>query len=87
MVTYKNNPPARHGIVFMFVPVKGIEAADPANYLGLLNFSNNGNPNNHVFGVELDVFKNLEFDDISANHVGIKCITRCRVLAQQQQRC
>jgi serine/threonine protein kinase len=71
MVTYKNNPPARHGIVFMFVPVKGIEAANPGNYLGLLNFSNNGNPNNHVFGVELDVFKNLEFDDISANHVGI----------------
>ncbi|KAC3986125.1 hypothetical protein FH972_027212 [Carpinus fangiana] len=49
----------------------GIEAANPANYLGLLNFSNNGNPNNHVFGVEFDVFKNLEFDDISANHVGI----------------
>jgi hypothetical protein len=71
MVTYKNNPPARHGIVFMFVPVKGIEAADPANYLGLLNFNNNGNPNNHVFGVEFDVFKNQEFDDISANHVGI----------------
>jgi hypothetical protein len=71
MVTYKNNPPARHGIVFMFVPVKGIEAANPANYLGLLNFSNSGNPNNHVFGVEFDVFKNLEFDDINANHVGI----------------
>ncbi|KAE7995700.1 hypothetical protein FH972_000471 [Carpinus fangiana] len=71
MVTYKNNPPARHGIVFMFVPVKEIEAANPANYLGLLNFSNNGNPNNHVFGVELDVFKNIEFDDINANHVGI----------------
>jgi serine/threonine protein kinase len=71
MVTYKNNPPARHGIVFMFVPVKGIEAANPGNYLGLLNFSNNGNPNNHVFGVEFDVFKNLEFDDINANHVGI----------------
>ncbi|KAE7995701.1 hypothetical protein FH972_000472 [Carpinus fangiana] len=71
LVPYKNNPPARHGIVFMFVPVKGIEAADPANYLGLLNFNNNGNPNNHVFGVEFDVFKNEEFDDISANHVGI----------------
>ncbi|KAE7995705.1 hypothetical protein FH972_000476 [Carpinus fangiana] len=87
MVPYKNNPPARHGIVFMFVPVKGMEAADPANYLGLLNFNNNGNPNNHVFGVEFDVFKNEEFNDISSNHVGIKCITRCRVLARQQQRC
>jgi hypothetical protein len=71
MVPYKNNPLARHGIVFMFVPVKGIEAADPSNYLGLLNFTNNGNPNNHVFGVEFDVFQNQEFDDISANHVGI----------------
>ncbi|XP_059438199.1 L-type lectin-domain containing receptor kinase VII.1-like [Corylus avellana] len=71
LVTYKNNPPARHGIAFMFVPVKGIEGANPANYLGLLNYTNNGNPNNHVFGVEFDVFKNEEFDDISANHVGI----------------
>ncbi|XP_059440045.1 L-type lectin-domain containing receptor kinase VII.1-like [Corylus avellana] len=71
LVPYKNNPSGRHGIVFMFVPVKGIEGADPANYLGLLNFNNNGNPNNHVFGVEFDVFKNEEFDDISANHVGI----------------
>jgi hypothetical protein len=71
MVPYKNNPPAGHGMVFMFVPVKGIESADPANYLGLLNFTSNGNPNNHIFGVEFDVFKNEEFDDISANHVGL----------------
>jgi serine/threonine protein kinase len=71
MVPYKKTPPAGYGIVFIFVPVKGIQGANPAHYLGLLNFTNNGNPNNHVFGVEFDVFKNEEFDDISANHVGI----------------
>jgi len=33
-----------------------------AQHLGLFNLSNNGNSNNHVFGVEFDVFMNQEFD-------------------------
>ncbi|XP_057797500.1 L-type lectin-domain containing receptor kinase VII.1-like [Salvia miltiorrhiza] len=65
---------AGHGMVFLFVPYAGIddgiESASSQN-LGFLNFSNNGDPNNHVFGVEFDVFRNQEFDDINANHVGI----------------
>jgi len=70
MIPYKNNPPG-HGIVFVFVPATDIKDGTSAQYQGLFNLTNNGNHNNHVFGVEFDVFKNEEFDDISANHVGI----------------
>ncbi|XP_019073826.1 L-type lectin-domain containing receptor kinase VII.1 [Vitis vinifera] len=60
-----------HGIVFLFAPVTGIEGASSSQHLGFLNRTNDGNPDNHVFGVEFDVFKNEEFGDISDNHVGI----------------
>ncbi|XP_059659076.1 L-type lectin-domain containing receptor kinase VII.1 [Cornus florida] len=62
---------AGHGIVFLFVPFTGTEGSSSSQNLGFLNFTNNGDPNNHIFGVEFDVFKNEEFDDISENHVGI----------------
>lgn len=65
---------AGHGMVFLFVPDAGIDAgveSASSQNLGFLNFSNNGDPDNHVFGVEFDVFRNQEFDDISDNHVGI----------------
>ncbi|KAI4333955.1 hypothetical protein L6164_018701 [Bauhinia variegata] len=55
----------------MFSPYKGINGTSPVEYLGLLNFSNQGNPNNHVLGVEFDIFSNEEFLDINDNHVGI----------------
>ncbi|RLN34283.1 hypothetical protein C2845_PM03G19370 [Panicum miliaceum] len=42
-----------------------------AQYLGLLNGSDNGNTTNRVFAVELDTMQNNEFRDISDNHVGI----------------
>ncbi|KAL0398586.1 UNVERIFIED_CONTAM: L-type lectin-domain containing receptor kinase VII.1 [Sesamum radiatum] len=70
MAPYDGRLPG-HGIVFLFVPHDGIEGASSAQHLGLFNFTNNGNPNNHVFGVEFDVFKNEEFQDIDANHVGV----------------
>ncbi|XP_075505504.1 L-type lectin-domain containing receptor kinase VII.1-like [Primulina tabacum] len=60
-----------HGIVFLFVPHTGIQGTSSSQNLGLFNFSNNGLPSNHVFGVEFDVFKNQEFHDINDNHVGI----------------
>ncbi|KAK6149923.1 hypothetical protein DH2020_017448 [Rehmannia glutinosa] len=70
MAPYEGRLPG-HGIVFLFVPHVGIQGSSSAQHLGLFNFSNNGNPNNHVFGVEFDVFENEEFDDINDNHVGI----------------
>ncbi|KAK6934051.1 Legume lectin domain [Dillenia turbinata] len=59
------------GLVFIFVPTKGINGASSAQNLGIFNFSNDGDPNNHVFGVEFDVYENPEFNDINDNHVGI----------------
>lgn len=70
MAPYEGRLPG-HGIVFLFVPHVGIEGSSSAQHLGLFNFTNNGISSNHVFGVEFDVFKNEEFRDINANHVGI----------------
>ncbi|GFP96332.1 L-type lectin-domain containing receptor kinase vii.1 [Phtheirospermum japonicum] len=60
-----------HGLVFLFVPHEGIEGSSSAQNLGFLNFTNNGNPNNHVLGIEFDCFRNEEFNDINDNHVGV----------------
>lgn len=60
-----------HGFVFAFVPSVGLEGASSSQHLGLFNRTNNGDPNNHVFGVEFDVFQNEEFGDINDNHVGV----------------
>ncbi|KAK6124356.1 hypothetical protein DH2020_041926 [Rehmannia glutinosa] len=70
MAPYQGRLPGL-GIVFLFVPYEGIQGYSPPEYLGLFNRSSNGDPNNHVFGVEFDVFENEEFDDINDNHVGI----------------
>lgn len=70
MAPYKNTLPG-HGIVFLFAPTTGINGSSSAQHLGLFNLTNNGNPSNHIFGVEFDVFANQEFSDIDANHVGI----------------
>eukprot|EP01018_Ginkgo_biloba_P000262 Gb_15982 [translate_table: standard] len=40
-------------------------------YLGLLNPSSNGKSYNHLFAVEFDTIKNVEFEDIDDNHVGV----------------
>ncbi|XP_031259906.1 L-type lectin-domain containing receptor kinase VII.1-like [Pistacia vera] len=70
MAPYKNNL-AGHGLVLLFVPFTGIEGATASQNLGLFNRTNDRDPNNHVFGIEFDVFKNEEFNDIDDNHVGI----------------
>ncbi|KAJ9176985.1 hypothetical protein P3X46_012242 [Hevea brasiliensis] len=66
---YKNLLPG-HGFAFVFVPSTGIRGASSSQHLGLFNLTNNGNPNNHVFGVEFDTFMNQEFSDVNDNHVG-----------------
>ncbi|KAL8468031.1 hypothetical protein ACS0TY_031326 [Phlomoides rotata] len=70
MAPYQGTPPG-HGIVLLFVPQVGIEGSSSAQHLGLFNLTNNGDSNNHVFGIEFDVFKNAEFQDMNANHVGV----------------
>ncbi|TKY48870.1 L-type lectin-domain containing receptor kinase VII.2 [Spatholobus suberectus] len=61
-----------HGFVFLFTPSRGVNGTTSAEYIGLFNLSNEGNPQNHVFGVEFDAVRNEEeFNDISDNHVGV----------------
>ncbi|CAN6213029.1 unnamed protein product [Urochloa humidicola] len=61
-----------NGVAFFVAASKDILAgAMAAQYLGLLNGSNNGNATNRLFAVELDTMQNNEFGDISDNHVGI----------------
>ncbi|KAF0908337.1 hypothetical protein E2562_024751 [Oryza meyeriana var. granulata] len=59
------------GMAFFISTNKSFSSTLPAQYLGLLNDQNNGNPSNHIFAVELDTIQNSEFQDISDNHVGI----------------
>lgn len=65
------------------MPRVGVEGASSAQNLGLFNFTNNGDPNNHVFGVEFDVFKNEEFGDINNNHVGVDVNSLASVQAHE----
>ncbi|KAL5793767.1 hypothetical protein ACOSP7_002361 [Xanthoceras sorbifolium] len=60
-----------HGFAFVFFPFAGIAGASSSQHLGLFNLTNDGNPENHVFAVEFDVFNNQEFNDINDNHVGL----------------
>jgi serine/threonine protein kinase len=61
-----------NGIAFFVAGSKDIfSGAMAAQYIGLLNGSNNGNATNRLFAVELDTMQNSAFGDISDNHVGI----------------
>lgn len=59
-----------HGLAFTLSPSKDLSGF-PSQYLGLLNATDNENSTNHIFAVEFDTVKDLEFDDIDDNHVGI----------------
>lgn len=60
-----------HGLAFTISPNKELPGAQPSQYLGFLNSSNNQNFSNHVFAVEFDTVQDFDFDDINDNHVGI----------------
>ncbi|KAL5082211.1 hypothetical protein RYX36_010632 [Vicia faba] len=63
---------AGHGLAFIFTPSRGLNGTTSAEYNGLFNLTNEGNPNNHVLGIEFDIVKNEEeFNDINDNHVGL----------------
>ncbi|MED6154979.1 hypothetical protein PIB30_001120 [Stylosanthes scabra] len=60
------------GFAFLFTPSRGLNGTTSSQYLGLFNFSNEGNQQNHVLGVEFDTIKNGEiFGDMNDNHVGV----------------
>ncbi|KAK9127002.1 hypothetical protein Scep_015848 [Stephania cephalantha] len=60
-----------HGIVFVISPSKTLPGSLPSQFLGLFNKTSNGDPSNHVVGVELDTIYSSEFNDPNDNHVGI----------------
>ncbi|CAK8536441.1 unnamed protein product [Lathyrus sativus] len=60
-----------HGFAFIFAPSRTLNGTVSTEYIGLLNYTNEGDHNDHIFGVEFDVVKNEEFNDINDNHVGI----------------
>ncbi|KAL6644813.1 hypothetical protein ACP70R_016421 [Stipagrostis hirtigluma subsp. patula] len=60
-----------HGLAFVVAPSKNLSAATGAQYLGLLNISDNGKASNHILAVELDTVLSPELHDIDSNHVGI----------------
>ncbi|XP_020590207.1 L-type lectin-domain containing receptor kinase IV.1-like [Phalaenopsis equestris] len=60
-----------HGIAFAITPSNKLTDVLPSQHLGLFNFTNNGDPSNHIVAVELDTIQNREFEDINDNHVGI----------------
>ncbi|XP_057821383.2 L-type lectin-domain containing receptor kinase SIT2 [Cryptomeria japonica] len=59
------------GLWFIITPNKTHDGGLEGSYLGLFNFTSMGQPYNHLFAVEFDTFKNVEFDDINDNHVGV----------------
>ncbi|XP_010500937.1 PREDICTED: lectin-like protein At1g53080 [Camelina sativa] len=64
-----NNP--GHGLAVIVVPTVNYDKDSTRGFLGLVNRTTNGNPNNHLFAVEFDVFQDKHFGDINDNHVGI----------------
>ncbi|XP_039031229.1 L-type lectin-domain containing receptor kinase S.4-like isoform X2 [Hibiscus syriacus] len=59
-----------HGLAFVLSPSKQLSGS-PSQYLGLLKANENGNSSDHIFAVEFDTVKDLEFGDIDDNHVGV----------------
>jgi hypothetical protein len=60
-----------HGLAFVVAPNSNLSAATGAQYMGLLNISNNGKASNHILAIELDTVLSPEFHDIDSNHIGI----------------
>ncbi|ESQ30122.1 hypothetical protein EUTSA_v10012397mg [Eutrema salsugineum] len=69
---HQTNPNPGHGLAFVVVPNnQKNDAVSGSGYLSLVNRTSNGNPSNHLFAVEFDVFQDKSLGDINDNHVGI----------------
>ncbi|XP_054795938.1 L-type lectin-domain containing receptor kinase V.9-like [Prosopis cineraria] len=60
-----------HGLALAISPTRGIPQAQPNQYLGLFNATNNGESYNHIVAIELDTDEDFQFHDIDDNHLGI----------------
>lgn len=68
---HRKIPNTGHGLAFIVVPTSQNISVSGLRYLSLVNRVNNGNPKNHLFAIEFDVFKDKSLGDINDNHVGI----------------
>lgn len=60
------------GFTFTLSPTPNRPGAESAQYMGLLNRSNNGNQSNHVFAVEFDTVQGFKDGaDRRGNHIGL----------------
>ncbi|RLN38560.1 hypothetical protein C2845_PM01G41420 [Panicum miliaceum] len=59
------------GFAFLVAPATDLSTAMPQQYLGLFDGTDNGDPRNRGFAVELDTVRNPEFADINNNHIGV----------------
>ncbi|XP_057829113.1 L-type lectin-domain containing receptor kinase SIT2-like [Cryptomeria japonica] len=72
MVPYSSDPSlSGHGMAFLITPSKSHVQNSSIQYLGLLNNSNIGNSDNHLFAIELDTVESSDVQDINDNHVGV----------------
>ncbi|KAM0907172.1 hypothetical protein ACQ4PT_016303 [Festuca glaucescens] len=60
-----------NGMAFVIAPSTRLSTFNAGQYLGILNVTDNGKPENQVFAVELDTMLNPEFQDMNSNHVGV----------------
>eukprot|EP01018_Ginkgo_biloba_P039402 Gb_13132 [translate_table: standard] len=60
-----------HGMAFILTPTTSLMGAISAPYLGLFNITTDGRNDSHLFAVEFDTVRNVEFEDINDNHLGI----------------
>ncbi|KAJ0264133.1 Lectin-like protein LEC [Hirschfeldia incana] len=70
-ITPRTKPNSGQGLAFIVVPAADNSGASGGGFLGILNKTSNGKPENNLFAVEFDTFQNKEFQDISGNHVGL----------------
>ncbi|KAJ0242798.1 Legume lectin domain-containing protein [Hirschfeldia incana] len=60
------------GFTFSLSPTPNRPGADSAQYLGLLNRDNDGDPMNHVFAVEFDTVQGFRDNTVAEeNHIGL----------------
>ncbi|KAG7582195.1 Concanavalin A-like lectin/glucanase domain superfamily [Arabidopsis suecica] len=82
-ITPRTKPNSGQGLAFIIVPEADNSGASGGGYLGILNKTNDGKPENHILAIEFDTFQNKEFLDISGNHVGVNINSMTSLVAEK----